>query len=131
MSWTSLKVGSHAGKPSWKEFSPPSTARARIGSGSRRIWRVGRVLGDGRALRLHVAALALFVALALALTYPLALHLADHVRDNADTYEHAWLLSYAAHALVSDPLRVFDANIYYPFHGALAYGDPTLGSVLI
>lgn len=86
---------------------------------------------SARRLVPHAAAAVVFAVASVAMTYPLALHLADHIRDHADQYEYAWLLGYAAQKLLADPLGLFDANIYYPFKGSLAYSDSTLGSVVL
>ena len=36
---------------------------------------------------------------------------------------HEWILAWVAHQLVTDPLRLFDANIFYPERYTLAYSD--------
>lgn len=71
-----------------------------------------------------LAALALFVALAVVHTWPLASAPATLSRnDNADTVLHEWTLAWVAHQIIRDPVHLFDANIFYPQHDTLAYSD--------
>jgi hypothetical protein len=67
--------------------------------------------------------------LTVALTYPIAFK-AGHVGrvDNADGQLSIWNISWVARALVLDPLHVFDANIFYPHRGTLAYSESNLGA---
>ena len=68
--------------------------------------------------------LAIFIVLALLHTWPLVLAPETLSRtDNADTVFHQWTLAWLAHQIVQDPLRLFDANIFYPDHLTLAYSD--------
>jgi len=83
--------------------------------------------------RLIVGAVCLYAAAAVLLTWPLAAHLADHLVSHenlanaADPLLNAYLLSWGAHALVSAPLALFQANIFYPAPDALAFSDTLLG----
>ena len=68
-----------------------------------------------------------FVALAVLHTWPLVTDLAHLSRlDTADARLNAWTISWIAHALVTDPLHLFDANIFYPERYTLAYSEPLL-----
>jgi hypothetical protein len=72
----------------------------------------------------RLAALALFVALAVLHTWPLASAPGTLGRqDNADAQLNAWALAWVAHALPTQPLRLFDANIFYPDRYTLAYSE--------
>ena len=71
----------------------------------------------------------LYAALTVALAYPLARHAAGHVLSiSADTDLFLWTLSWDAHALVHQPLSIFDANIFAPLHDTLAYSEHLIGS---
>lgn len=71
-----------------------------------------------------LAALALFALLAVAHTWPLALAPATTGRtDNADTLLNAWILAWVPHALVTQPLHLFDANIFFPAGDTLAFSE--------
>ena len=67
--------------------------------------------------------------LTLALTYPLAFNLGGIGRvDNGDGQFSIWNVAWVARALVTDPVHVFDANIFYPDLGTLAYSENNLGA---
>jgi hypothetical protein len=71
-----------------------------------------------------LASFGVFVALAVVHTWPLASAPGLLSRnDVADTVLHEWILAWVAHQLVTDPLRLFDANIFYPERYTLAYSD--------
>ena len=74
-----------------------------------------------------LASLALFVLLAIAHTWPLATNPGGLSRnDTHDTVHHEWILAWDAHQLATDPLHLFDANIFYPERDTLAYSDHLL-----
>jgi hypothetical protein len=77
------------------------------------------------AVRNHrLAALALFVALAIAHTWPLASDLGHLSRfDNADASLNTFVLAWDAHALLHSPLQLFEAPIFYPEKHTLAYSE--------
>lgn len=70
-----------------------------------------------------------FGILTVLLTSPLAFHLGTVGRlDNADTRLLIWNVAWVARTLILDPLHVFDANIFYPHRGTLAYSESNLGA---
>jgi len=70
------------------------------------------------------ASLGIFIALAVAHTWPLASAPGLLSRnDVADTVLHEWILAWVAHQLATNPLHLFDANIFYPERYTLAYSD--------
>ncbi len=74
--------------------------------------------------RPDLAAVLAFAVLAVALTFPLVLHMADHVAsDVRDPMYCLWLLSWDVHAAIGNPAGIADANIFYPHRGVLFYGD--------
>ena len=76
--------------------------------------------------------IALYTVLAVVSTFPLALHLADGLVAAPDTLLHTWILAWDVHAALSNPLHLYDANVYYPFPLPLTYSDAMLsGAVLI
>ncbi len=63
------------------------------------------------------------------MTAPLAFRMGSVGRvDNADTRLLIWNVAWVARTLVVDPLHVFDANIFYPHTGTLAYSESNLGA---
>jgi hypothetical protein len=81
--------------------------------------------------RATAAALLLFVVLSLVLTYPLALHMADAVEDRQDALLNVWITAWDGHQLLSDPLDLFDANIFHSYPRTLAYSELLLGNGLL
>jgi len=76
-------------------------------------------------------ALVLFAgaALAVAMTYPTAFELGRVGRvDKGDGQLSIWNVAWVARTLVVDPRHVFDANIFYPHRGTLAYSENNLGA---
>ena len=70
-----------------------------------------------------------FAALTIALAYPVSMHPATTLlADNPDTHLFLWTLAWDAHALITQPLSLFDANIYFPYSGTLAYSENLVGS---
>ena len=70
--------------------------------------------GAGRWWR-ELALLALFVALACIHSWPLATAPGTWCRnDTGDPILNEWALAWVAHQIVTDPLHLFDANIFYP-----------------
>ena len=78
-----------------------------------------------RAQRSGAAVLCLL--LAIVHTWPLALNLAHLSRnDNGDAQLNEWILAWVAHQLPRDPIHLFEANIFYPAHDALAFSEPLI-----
>ena len=78
--------------------------------------------------------LAVYVGIVVRLTWPLAAHLTTHLpRPNTicdfDQLQMIWALAHACRRLVTDPARLFEANIYHPVQHALLYAESGLGAV--
>src|SRR5262245_40037621 len=72
-------------------------------------------------------AFAACVVLAVLHTWPLAVHPGRYsLNYNADTQLNEWILAWVAHQLPRDPLHLFEANIFYPAHDALAFSEPLI-----
>jgi hypothetical protein len=69
--------------------------------------------------------------LTFVLAYPLSIHPASRVYwMGVDTELFLWTLAWNAHALVTSPLAIFDANIFHPLKNTLAYTENLIGSTL-
>jgi hypothetical protein len=89
-------------------------------------------MSDRRELREAAAILAVSVGLTIGLAYPIASNLGQAGRvDNADGQFSIWNVAWVARTLVVDPLHVFDANIFYPNRGTLAYSESNLGAGIL
>lgn len=72
-------------------------------------------------------ALLFFVFLAVVHTWPLAS--APHrlsLNHNADAQLNAWIVSWVAHALPTDPLHLWHGNIFQPGERALSFSEPLI-----
>src|SRR5436190_4070387 len=77
-------------------------------------------------------AFALCVVLAVLHTWPLVVHPGRYsLNYNADTQLNEWILAWIAHQLPRAPLHLFEANIFYPAHDALAFSEPLIVPALI
>ena len=77
---------------------------------------------------------AAFICLLLAIihTWPLALDPGRWSRnDNGDAQLNEWILAWVAHQLPRDPAHLFQANIFYPAHDALAFSEPLIVPALM
>ncbi len=78
-----------------------------------------------------LAIVAVFIVLTGVFTAPLSLHPASEALDlGPDTRLFLWTLGWDVHALQRQPLAIFDANIFYPESGTLAYSEHQIGSAL-
>jgi hypothetical protein len=84
-----------------------------------------------RVLVRVVCAFAAALAAAVAMTWPLAAGLDRLGRATPDGMYSVWNVAWVAHSLSSDPMRLFDANIFYPSRGALAYSEANLGAGIL
>ena len=90
--------------------------------------------GDGGASRRNGALVVagVFVLLTAVLTLPLSLEPATRAMAlSADTRLFLWTLSWDVHALLHQPLRLFDANIFHPEPRTLAYSEHVVGSAIV
>lgn len=71
---------------------------------------------------------ALAVALAAVMTWPALAHPATSLpAEWGDPTLQAWSMAWDGHALLTDPLRLWDANALYPERYSLAFSDSLLG----
>ena len=98
-----LAGGVHAGPP----LGPPPPTRSR---GEWALWLLGGWL------------------LALVLTWPLVRRLTTTVpQDPGDPLGQAWFVAWGGHALLTQPLQLFQGNVFWPSDSSYAYSDSLLG----
>src|SRR5512142_2188895 len=76
-------------------------------------------------------ALGVFLALTLVMTNPLVLHLASAVEDKRDALLNTWIIAWVGHSLLTDPLHLFNTNIFYPYPNTLAFSETLLPQGLL
>jgi hypothetical protein len=68
------------------------------------------------------------LVLAVITSWPLVLHLSSRIApDLGDPVRTAWEVAWVGHAIVHQPLHLFDANVFYPHKLSLAFSDSLLG----
>jgi hypothetical protein len=74
-----------------------------------------------------LAALA-SVLLAVAMTWPLVRHLGTDIgKDIGDPLLETWQLAWIGHALLHQPLDLWQANMFWPYADSLAFTDALIG----
>ncbi|HEX8253763.1 MAG TPA: hypothetical protein VF846_11475, partial [Thermoanaerobaculia bacterium] len=76
-----------------------------------------------RTLARESAFFGLFLLLAIVLTWPLAPRLTTAVSDPGDPLINTWIIDWVCHALITDPLSLYDAPIFHPGLKPLAYSE--------
>jgi hypothetical protein len=70
----------------------------------------------------------LSVVASIVMTWPIALHLGSEItRDIYDPLFDTWQVAWIGHAVVHQPLHLFQGNRFYPEHDSLAFNDVMLG----
>jgi hypothetical protein len=77
---------------------------------------------------LIVAVFCLFTSI---LTWPYVIHLRDAVVDSGDPYLISWILWWDYHQTFTNPLHLFDANLFYPLRYTLAFSEHSYGIALL
>jgi hypothetical protein len=78
-----------------------------------------------------VRAACLYTALTFVLAYPLSFSPATLLlADDPDAHLYLWTMGWNAHAMVAQPLGIFDANIYHPERLSLAFSENLIGTAL-
>jgi hypothetical protein len=81
--------------------------------------------------RQHLGAAALFIALSVAYTWPLAPNLERAVSDPGDPFINVWILDWDFWATFHQPLRLFHANAFHPAQYSLAYSENLYGLAIL
>src|SRR6185295_401616 len=100
-------------------------------------------------VRTHLVLAPVALLTAVASTWPLGAHLADHIVDGArlinpadpttwhaamigaDVFQTVWIVNWVLHAVSVHPLRLFDANIFYPAELSLARAEHLFATALL
>jgi hypothetical protein len=71
-----------------------------------------------------------FCAFTALLTWPYVLHLRDAVVDPGDPYLISWILWWDYHQTFTEPLNLFQSNLFYPMRYTLAFSEHCYGIAL-
>jgi hypothetical protein len=87
-------------------------------------WAASPSIGRAELLRVILAG----VLLAVITSWPLVLHMSSRIApDLGDPVRTAWQIAWVGHAMLHDPLHIFDSNAFYPHPLSLAFSDSLLG----
>jgi hypothetical protein len=113
------------GAPERERITGRSRAAGRRDSaGAREGWASSPALARGELLLVAAAGLLL----AVITSWPLVLHLPSRIApDLGDPVRTAWQIAWVGHAMLHDPLHLFDSNAFYPHPLSLAFSDSLLG----
>lgn len=73
----------------------------------------------------------LLVALAVLATYPLLFHASDHLGSLYDQLDSSWRIWASLYHLPHDPLNLFQAQVFYPYHDTLMFDELIFGEALL
>ena len=82
----------------------------------------------GRLAREGALAALVGLALAVLMTWPLALHAGGDIgKDLGDPLLQTWQVAWIGHALLEQPLHLWQANTFWPNKDTLAFSDALVG----
>src|SRR5258705_12358835 len=73
---------------------------------------------------------ALFLALAVLYTWPLAIRLTTATSDLGDPLLNTWILDWVTRALIHHPFSLFQAPLFHPARLPLAFSENMIGIAL-
>lgn len=85
----------------------------------------------GQPWALNLPAALGFLCATLWMTWPLAPRAGSTLQDLGDPLFEIWVMRWVQHALVADPLNLYHANAFYPFHYSLAYSEEAVSTALL
>ena len=85
----------------------------------------------GRRLVRELLVILAFCLFTTLLTSPYVTRLRDVVVDTGDPYLMAWILWWDYHQTFTDPLHLFNANVFYPLKYTLAFSEHSYGLALL
>lgn len=80
-----------------------------------------------RFLRITLIILS-YLLIAIALTWPLTVHLNSGVSSAIDPIDSIWRIGWGQYRLLHDPLHLFTGNTFYPFADSYLFDELVLGS---
>lgn len=83
-----------------------------------------------RRIGREAAVFAFYLAVAVAMTWPLAIRMSTAVADPGDPVGNSWILNWVCHALLHSPFELFQSPLYYPSRLPLAFSENLAGVAL-
>lgn len=105
---------------------PPREAAAQAAAGT-----VAPAHGGVRGwLARHWWALLLLIGATWGFLWPFSRRPWSGLASWGDPVQQYWSMAWAVHALRTDPLQLWNGNIFYPYPNTLAYADHLLGATI-
>lgn len=79
----------------------------------------------------EISVILAFCGFTSVLTWPYVITMRDVVVDAGDPYLCAWILWWDFHQTFTDPLHLFNANVFYPLKYSLAFSENSYGIALL
>ena len=73
--------------------------------------------------KIKLAALFLFAFFTFIQIFPLSIHPTNSLNDTGDCLLNTWIISWVQEHLFKNPLKLFDANIFYPLSNTLSFSE--------
>src|SRR5580692_9138575 len=126
---TGLPSPPHVPAASAGQSDTNGVAHTKAQVGARPRARLERWAASPTFTRAEIALVALAgLLLAILTSWPLVLHMSSRIApDLGDPVRTAWEISWVGHAMLHDPLHIFDSNAFYPHPLSLAFSDSLLG----
>lgn len=80
---------------------------------------------------IQILTLALFAVLSVALSWPLASDLGNLLAGTNDPPLFTWILATVSKSIMTDPLAVFEGDIFYPYSSTITFSEPLIFPALI
>lgn len=89
-----------------------------------------KVIRDVKGIKLNLIAIILYAVFTIILTYPIIMHMRTGL-DLGDPALNAWILAWDVHSILTDPINLFNTNIFYPLtHNNLAFSENLFADML-
>ncbi len=79
----------------------------------------------------HILTIIAFTLITMIATWPMFPNLGGYLMDRADPLLTVWGMAWQGHALATNPLGLFDSNVYYPFRGTLAFDELSFSEAVL
>ena len=100
-----------------------------VGERSDKSGFIRRLAGWGLVRELLI--ILAFCLFTILLTWPYVTRLRDVVVDTGDPYLMTWILWWDYHQTFTDPLHLFNANVFYPLKYTLAFSEHSYGLAVL
>ena len=92
---------------------------------------ISMVIKYVKKIKIYIIAVILYTLFTIILTYPIIMHMRTGL-ELGDPALNAWILAWDVHSILTDPINLFNTNIFYPFtHNNLAFSENLFADMLV